>query len=131
MEVTRTSLRSQRNQKVPKQISQRQTRETGGYGDELKQQLQNIGDVRRREAPVIQAKKIEQIVSPTEQYTQDAVKTAMEKLKKFVVSQGLGGDTSGTPATTTPLHLLLVEVVEHYLEISLLQVEVVECLLKI
>ena len=101
MEVTRGSLRAQRNQKAPKQVSQRQTRETGGYGDELKQQLQNIGDV-KREAPVIQAKKIEQIVSPTEQYTQDAVKTAMEKLKKFVVSQGLGGDTSGTPATTTP-----------------------------
>ena len=102
MEITRTSLRAQRNQQIPKQVRQgAQTQLKGGYGEELKQQLQTLGDV-KREAPVIQAKRVEQIVSPTEQYTQDAVKTAMEKLKKFVLSQGLGGDTSGATEQTTP-----------------------------
>ena len=101
MEVTRTSLRAQRKQQIPKQVTQGQTQQKGGYGEELKQQLQNIGDV-RREAPVIQAKRVDPIISPTEQYTQDAVKTAMEKLKKFVLSQGLGGDDSGATEQTTP-----------------------------
>ena len=91
MEVTRTSLRAQRKQQIPKQVTQGQTQQKGGYGEELKQELQTLGDV-KREAPVIQAKRVEQIVSPTEQYTQDAVKTAMEKLKKFVLIQGLGGN---------------------------------------
>jgi len=89
MEVTRTSLRAQRNQ-VPKQVRQgAQTQQKGGYGEELKQQGQEIFNV-RSERPVIQAKRVDPIVSPTEQYTKDAVKTAMEKLKKFVLNQGLG-----------------------------------------
>ena len=57
MEITRTSLRAQRNQKAPKHVSQRQTQEKGGYGEELKEQLQTIGNIRRREAPVITSKK--------------------------------------------------------------------------
>ena len=101
MEVTRTSLRSQRNQ-VPKQVRQGgQTQQKGEYGEELRQQGKEVFNI-RSERPVIQAKRVEQIVSPTEQYTQDAVKTAMEKLKKFVLSQGLGGDTSGATEQTTP-----------------------------
>ena len=100
MEITRTSLRARRDQQVPKQVSQRQTQERGGYGEELKQQLQTIGNV-KREAPVITAKRVEAVVSPTEQYTEDAVKTAMEKLKKFIMGQGLG-DKQGAPAQTTP-----------------------------
>ena len=100
MEITRTSLRARRDQQVPKQVSQRQTQERGGYGEELKQQLQTIGNV-KREAPVITAKRVEAVVSPTEQYTKDAVKTAMEKLKKFIMGQGLG-DKQGAPAQTTP-----------------------------
>ena len=101
MEVTRTSLRAQRNQQAPRQVSQRQTQEKGGYGEELKQQLQTLGDINRKRT-VIKAKRVDPIVSPTEQYTQDAVKTAMEKLKKFVLSQGLGGNTSGATEQTTP-----------------------------
>ena len=101
MEVTRTSLRSQRNQ-VPKQISQGgQTQQKGRFGEELKQKGQEIFNI-RSERPVIQAKRVDPIVSPTEQYTKDAVKTAMEKLKKFVLNQGLGGDTSGATEQTTP-----------------------------
>jgi len=103
MEITRTSLRSERQKKqqVPKQISQGQTQQRGGYGEELKEQLQNIGNI-RRDAPVIKAKRVDPIISPTEQYTKDAVKTAMEKLKKFILGRGLGGDTSGATEQTTP-----------------------------
>jgi len=95
MEVTRTSLRSERNKQIPKQVAQGQTQQRGSYGEELKQQLQNLGDV-RREAPVIQAKRVDPIISPTEQYTQDAVKTALkEELKKFISSRGLGDENQG------------------------------------
>ena len=103
MEIQRTSLykRKQQNE-IPKQVSQGQTQQRGGYGEELKQQLQTLGDV-RREAPVIQAKRVDPIVSPTEQYTKDAVKTALkEELKKFISSRGLGGDDSGATEQTTP-----------------------------
>ena len=100
MEITRTSLRAQRNQQVPTQVSQGQTQKKGKYGEELRQQLQTLGDV-RREAPVITAKQVEAVVSPTEQYTKDAVKTAMEKLKKFIMGQGLGKDDDIAQTTTT------------------------------
>ena len=98
MEVTRTFLTGQRNQKVPKQVSQRQTQDTGGYGEEVKQKGQEIFNV-RSERPVIKAKRVDPIVSQNEQYTQDAVKTALkEELKKFISSRGLGeqGDTAQT-----------------------------------
>ena len=102
MEVTRTFLRSQRNQQIPKQVAQGQTQQKGGYGEEVRQKLETLGDV-RREAPVIQAKRVDPIVSPTEQYTKDAVKTALkEELKKFISSRGLGEDKPGDtekPAT--------------------------------
>ena len=102
MEVTRTSLRTQRNQ-VPKQVRQvAQTQQKGGYGEEVKQQGQEIFNI-RSERPVIQAKRVDPIVSQTEQYTKDAVKTALkEELKKFISSRGLGEDDSGAPAQTTP-----------------------------
>ena len=99
MEVTRTSLRAQRNQ-VPKQVRQvSQTQQKGGYGEEVKQQGQEIFNV-RSERPVIKAKRVDPIVSQTEQYTKDAVKTALkEELKKFISSRGLGEDDT---AQTTP-----------------------------
>ena len=101
MEVTRTSLRTQRNQ-VPKQVRQgAQTQQKGGYGEEVKQQGQEIFNI-RSERPVIQAKRVDPIVSETVQYTKDAVKTALEQLKKYVVNQGLGGDDSGATEQTTP-----------------------------
>jgi len=96
-----TLYKKAKRNEVPRQVAQGQTQQKGGYGEELRQQGQEIFNV-RSERPVIQAKRVEQIVSPTEQYTQDAVKTAMEKLKKFVLSQGLGGDTSGATEQTTP-----------------------------
>ena len=102
MEVTRTSLRSQRNQQIPKQVAQGQTQQKGGYGEEARQKLETLGDV-RREAPVIQAKRVDPIVSPTEQYTRDAVKTALQELKKFIAGRGLGGeDKPGDFEQTTP-----------------------------
>ena len=73
-------------------LHKEQTQQKGGYGEELKQQGQEIFNV-RSERPVIQAKRVDPIVSPTEQYTKDAVKTAMEELKKFIVGRGLGGGT--------------------------------------
>ena len=103
MEVTRTSLRAERNQKVPKQILQGQTQQKGGYGEEVRQKLETLGDI-RREAPVIKAKRVDPIISPTEQYTEDAIKTALkEELKKFISSRGLGGeDQEGAFEQTTP-----------------------------
>ena len=83
MEVTRTSLRTQRNQQVPKQVRQGRTQEKGGYGEEVKQQGQEVFNI-RSDRPVIQAKRVDPIVSETVQYTKDAVKTALkEELKKF------------------------------------------------
>ena len=102
MEVTRTSLRSQRNQ-VPKQVRQGgQTEQKGRFGEEVKEQGQEIFNV-RSERPVIQAKRVDPIVSETEQYTKDAVKTALkEELQKFISSRGLGeqGDTEQTTPFT-------------------------------
>ena len=89
MEVTRTFLRSQTGN-VPKQVRMAGsvTQTKGKYGEELKGKLGTLGDV-RREAPVIQAKRVDPIISPTEQYTQDAIKTALEKAK-LAVQAGLG-----------------------------------------
>ena len=101
MDITRTSLRSERKQQVPKQVSQGQTQQRGGYGEELKQQGQEIFKV-RSEKPIIKSKRVDPIVSPTKQYTKDAVKTALEKLKKFIVGRGLGGDKSDAAEQTTP-----------------------------
>ena len=99
MEVTRTSLRAQRN-KVPKQVAQGQTQQKGGYGEEVKQQGKEIFNI-RSDRPVIQAKRVDPIVSPTVEYTEDAVKTALkEELKKFISSRGLGEDTSGATEQT-------------------------------
>jgi len=97
-QIGRDTLYKKKQNVIPKQVAQGQTQQRGGYGEELKQQLQTLGDV-RREAPVIQAKRVDPIISPTEQYTQDAVKTALkEELKKFISSRGLGeqGETEKT-----------------------------------
>lgn len=101
-QIGRDTLYKKKQSVIPKQVAQGQTQQKGGYGEELKQQLQTLGDV-RREAPVIQAKRVDPIVSETEQYTKDAVKTAMKELEKFIASRGLGGeDKPGDFAQTTP-----------------------------
>ena len=97
-QIGRDTLYKKKQNVIPKQVAQGQTQQKGGYGEELKQQLQTLGDV-RREAPVIKAKRVDPIVSPTEQYTEDAIKTALkEELQKFISSRGLGeqGDTQQT-----------------------------------
>ena len=101
MEVTITSLRAQRN-KVPKQVAQGQTQQKGGYGEEVKQQGKEIFNI-RSDRPVIQAKRVDPIVSPTVEYTEDAVKTALkEELKKFISSRGLGEDDTAQTTPFTP-----------------------------
>ena len=102
MEVTRTSLRSaqQKKSQQPKQIRYAGASEEGRYGDELRGKLSTIGDV-RREAPVITAKKVDTVVSQNEQYTRDAVKTAMEKLKNLAVQAGFVKDTSDPVVSPT------------------------------
>ena len=98
-QIGRDTLYKRKQNVIPKQVAQGQTQQKGGYGQELKQQLQTLGDV-KRESPVIQAKRVDPIVSETEQYTKDAVKTAMEKLKRIAYSQGVGGQ--GSTEQTTP-----------------------------
>ena len=101
MEVTRTSLRSERdtpNKQVRMAGSITQTK--GKYGEELKGQLSRIGEV-RRESPVIQAKRVDAAVSEPEQYTKDAIKTALKKLG-LAVQEGLAGDQGSTPSTQIP-----------------------------
>ena len=97
-----TIYKKKQQSEIPRQVAQDQTQQRGGYGEELKQQLQTLGDVRRK-APVIQAKRVNPFYSEPEQYTKDAVKTAMKELEKFIASRGLGGeDKPGDYAQTTP-----------------------------
>ncbi len=94
MEIKRTLFRPKREsqQEIPAQVRQGQTQQKGGYGEELKQQLENIGDVRRK-APVITAQRVEGAVSDPVQYTKDAIKTALEKAK-LALQAGYGKDIS-------------------------------------
>mgnify|MGYP001452603912 CR=1 FL=1 len=101
-QIGRDTLYKKKQNVIPKQVAQGQTQQKGGYGEELRQQGKEVFNI-RSERPVIKAKRVDPIVSPTVQYTEDAVKTALkEELKKFISSRGLGGDTSGSPAQTTP-----------------------------
>ena len=102
MEVTRTFLRSEAQKgDVPKQVRMAGsiTQTKGKYGEELRGQLSKLGDI-KREAPVITAKRVTAAVSEPEQYTQDAVKTALKKLG-LAVQEGLAKEQSGT-STTQP-----------------------------
>ena len=99
--VGRDTIFKKKQNEVPRQVAQGEQIQKGGYGEELRQQGQEIFNV-RSERPVIQAKRVDPIVSPTEQYTKDAVKTAMQELKKFIAGRGLGRDDSGATESTTP-----------------------------
>ena len=98
MEVTRTFLRSEKGD-IPKQVRMAGsvTQTKGKYGEELRGQLSKLGDI-KREAPVITAKRVTAAVSEPEQYTQDAIKTALKKLG-LAVQEGLGKDQAGAPST--------------------------------
>ena len=101
-QIGRDTLYKKRTE-IPRQVAQGQTQQKGGYGEELRQQGKEVFNI-RSERPVIKAKRVDPIVSPTEQYTKDAVKTALkEELQKFISSRGLGGeDKPGDFAQTTP-----------------------------
>tara|TARA_Y100000004_G_scaffold71329_1_gene80247 strand:- start:102 stop:1313 length:1212 start_codon:yes stop_codon:yes gene_type:complete len=100
MEVTRTFLRSETGD-VPKQVRMAGsiTQTKGKYGEELRGQLNKLGDVRRK-SPVIQSKRVDPFVSEPEQYTQEAIKTALKKLG-LAVQEGIAKEQSGT-STTQP-----------------------------
>ena len=97
--VGRDTIYKRRQNEMPRQVAQGQTQQKGGYGEELRQQLETIGDV-RRERPVIKAKRVDPVVSDPEQYTEDAIKTALEKLEKFILGRGLGNKSGDTEQTT-------------------------------
>mgnify|MGYP001251526947 CR=1 FL=1 len=98
MEITRTSLTGQRNQDIPKQVSQTQTQKIGKFGEKVRKDLGNMGGI-KRDTQVIQAKRIDPVVSQTPEYTRDAVKTALEKAR-LALQAGFKKDP--TDATTTP-----------------------------
>ena len=103
MEITRTTLRAEREKDgIPKQIRMAgaSTQTKGKYGEELRGQLETLGNV-KREAPIITAKRVDSIVSPTEQYTKDAVKTALEKAA-LALQEGLGRSSTGDTSPSTP-----------------------------
>ena len=101
MEVTRTSLSSYKDpsSNIPKQVRYAGSSTTGKYGERIREDLRDIKTV-KREAPIIKATKVEGAVSDPKEYTKDAVKTAIEKLKKLALQAGLAGDP--TDATVTP-----------------------------
>ena len=74
-----TLYKKNKRNEIPKQVAQGQTQQKGGYGEELRRQLETIGDV-RREKPIIKAKRVDPVVSDPEQYTEDAIKTAIDNI---------------------------------------------------
>ena len=102
MEVTSTSLYSQ---STPKQVAYTSAKKQnvqgkGGYGEDLKKTLKI--DRVRSEAPVIKAMAVEGAVSDPNQYTKDAIKTALEKAR-LALQAGFGKDTTDpTDATISP-----------------------------
>ena len=103
MEVTRTSLSSYQgnNKSMPKQVRYAGAATKGKYGEELRENLSTLGQIRGK-APVIKADAVEAAVSDPNQYTKDAIKTALEKAA-LALQQGLGQDTSDpTDATISP-----------------------------
>jgi len=104
MEVTRTSLSSYKDpsSNIPKQVRYEGASTTGKYGERIREDLRDIKPV-KREAPIIKATKVEGAVSDPKEYTKDAVKTAIEKLKKLALQAGLADDpTDATVAPQTP-----------------------------
>ena len=101
MEVTRTSLSTYKDpsSNIPKQVRYAGESTTGKYGERIREDLRDIKPV-KREAPIIKATKVEGAVSDPKEYTKDAVKTAIEKLKKLALQAGLADDP--TDATVTP-----------------------------
>ena len=102
MEVTRTSLSSyQGNNSVPKQVRYAGAATKGKYGEELRENLSSLGQIRGK-APVIKANRVEAAVSDPNEYTKDAIKTALEKAA-LALQQGFAKDTTDTTdATISP-----------------------------
>ncbi len=103
MEVTRTSLSSYQgnNKSVPKQVRYAGAATKGKYGEELRENLSTLGQIRGK-APVIKADAVEAAVSDPNEYTKDAIKTALKKAA-LALQEGLGKDTTDpTDATISP-----------------------------
>ena len=103
MEVTRTSLSSYQgnNKSVPKQVRYAGAAAKGKYGEELRENLSTLGEIRGK-APVIKADAVEAAVSDPNEYTKDAIKTALKKAA-LALQEGLGKDTTDpTDATISP-----------------------------
>ena len=104
MEVTRTSLSSYQgnNKSVPKQVRYAGAAATKGkYGEELRENLSTLGQIRGK-APVIKADAVEAAVSDPNEYTKDAIKTALKKAA-LALQEGLSKDTTDpTDATISP-----------------------------
>jgi len=103
MEVTRTSLSSYQgnNKSMPKQVRYAGAATKGKYGEELRENLSTLGQIRGK-APVIKADAVQAAVSDTNEYTKDAIKTALKKAA-LALQEGLGKDTTDpTDATISP-----------------------------
>jgi len=103
MEVTRTSLSSYQgnNKSMPKQVRYAGAATKGKYGEELRENLSTLGQIRGK-APVIKADAVEAAVSDPNEYTKDAIKTALKKAA-LALQEGLGKDTTDpTDATISP-----------------------------
>ena len=105
MEVTRTSLSSYQgnNKSMPKQVRYAGAAATKGkYGEELRENLSTLGEIRGK-APVIKADAVEAVGSDPNEYTKDAIKTALKKAA-LALQEGLGKDTTDpTDATISPI----------------------------
>ena len=64
-QIGRDTLYKKRTE-IPRQVAQGQTQQKGGYGEEVRQKLETLGDV-RRESPIIQSKRVDPVVSEPEQ----------------------------------------------------------------
>jgi len=100
-QVGRDTLYKKKQYEVPEQVSYAGSATKGKYGEETKQKLLDLGKIRGK-APVIKADAVEAVVSDPNQYTKDAIKTALKKAA-LALQQGLSKDTTDpTDATISP-----------------------------
>ena len=100
-QVGRDTLYKKKQYEVPEQVSYAGSASKGKYGEELRENLSTLGEIRGK-APVIKADAVEAAVSDPNEYTKDAIKTALEKAA-LALQQGFAKDTSDpTDATISP-----------------------------
>ena len=87
MEVTRTSLSSYQgnNKSMPKQVRYAGAATKGKYGEELRENLSTLGQIRGK-APVIKADAVEAAVSDPNEYTKDeCIQMYLKKNNNFSI----------------------------------------------